>query len=82
MEHEASSHPSSYWEVYALTSKAVARSIAACLPLNTLQNTQAIAVKVKVQQKPKLITTVAGTIVKPAVLGAGLAKCSASQQLV
>ena len=83
MEHEASSYPSSYWEVYALTSKAVARSIAACLPLNALQNMQAIAVKVKVQQKPNLLTTVAGTIVvKHAIYGAGPAECSVLQHLM
>lgn len=60
MELEACEIPPAYWEVYKVVSKALGRSVAACLPLNSLQSTEQIAVKVRVQREPHLQTNVAG----------------------
>ncbi len=54
-------HSCTYWEVYALVNRAVARSMAACLPHNKIHETNEVAVKVKVQCEPLLVTTVSGT---------------------
>ena len=62
MDADGGQAPSTYWEVYALTSRAVARSVAACLPLTQMQVTHEVAVKVKVQCEPLLVTTVSGTL--------------------
>ncbi|KAK9828379.1 hypothetical protein WJX81_001269 [Elliptochloris bilobata] len=59
MDTAACQIPSMYWEVHALTSRVLARSIAACLPLTPLHSAQEIAVKVKVQGEPLLQTAVA-----------------------
>ncbi len=43
-------------------SRALARSVAACLPLNLLQSAKEVAVKVRVQRKPHVQSAVAGEV--------------------
>ncbi len=62
MEREACAAPPAYWEVYKLVSRALARSVAACLPLNSLQSATEVAVKVRVQREPHVQTAVAGEV--------------------
>lgn len=62
MSADISQPPCTYWEVYALVSRAVARSVAACLPLTLTHVSQEVAVKVRVHFEPLLVTTVSGTL--------------------
>ena len=62
MEREACAAPPAYWEIYKLVSRALARSVAACLPLNSLQSAKEVAVKVRVQREPHVQTAVAGEV--------------------